>query len=63
MELLDKSELSNLSSAAGTAAETASKSEETKVPHKGLQTGLVASRKTLSLVKDTEIRASCDAES
>lgn len=55
--MLDKTELSNVSSAPCTIAEAASRSEQTKVPHRSLQTGLVASRKGLSLVKDTEVRA------
>lgn len=55
--MLDKTELSNMSSAPCTVAELASRGEQTRVPYRGLQTGLVASRKGLSLVKDTEVRA------
>lgn len=38
------------------AAAAAPRSDQTRVPHRGLQTGLMASRKGLSLVKDTEVR-------
>lgn len=54
--MLYNTELSNMSSAPCTIAAAVSRSEQTRVPRRGLQTGLTASRKGLSLVKDTEVR-------
>lgn len=46
-----------MSSALCTVSAAGSRSEKTRVPHRGLQTGLMASRKGLSLDKDTEVKA------